>query len=79
MNTRCVALVAQVHFVTLLPIENPFPMRTKTEKTITFEQQGFSTTPTYYRLRIVCQVIWWKSFNVGCVILDNINYLIFSS
>ena len=60
-NTRCVALMAQVHSVTLLPIENPLSHKNKNnrrllEKTITFERQGFFTT-TYYRLRIVWQVI----------------------
>ena len=61
-NTRCVVLMAQVHSVTLLPIENPLSHENKNnghllEKAITFEQQGFFTTLTYYRLRIVWQVI----------------------
>ena len=59
-NTH-VALMAQVHFVTLLPIENPLSHENKNrcllEQAITFERQGIFTTPTYYRLRIVCRVI----------------------
>ena len=61
-NTRCVALMAQVHSVTLLPIKNRLSQENKNnrhllEKTITFERQGCFTTPTYYRLRIVWRVI----------------------
>ena len=61
-NTRCVALMAQVHTVTLLPIDNPLSHENKNnrhllEKAITFERQGFFSTPTYYRLRIVWRVI----------------------
>ena len=61
-NTRCIALMAQVHSVTLVPIENPLSHENKNnrhllEKAITFKQQGFFTTPTYYRLRIVWRVI----------------------
>ena len=46
-NTRCVALMAQVHSVTLLPIENPLSHENKNnrhllEKAITFKRQGFS-------------------------------------
>ena len=77
LNTRCVALMAQVHSVTLLPIDNLLSHENKNnthllEKAITFEQQGFSTTSTYYRLRIVWRVIWWNFFNVGCVILETL-------
>ena len=41
-NTHCVALMAQVHSVTLLPIENPLSHENKNnrrllEKAITFE------------------------------------------
>ena len=65
-NTRCVALMAHVHSVTLLPIENPLSheknSRHLLEKAITFKQQGFFSTPTYYRLRIVWRVISWKIF-----------------
>ena len=83
-NTRCVALMAQIYSVTPLPIENPHFHENKNnrcllEKAITFEWQGFFTTPTYYTLRIVWRVIWWKVFNVGCVVLENINYLKFLS
>ena len=61
-NTHCVALMAQAHSVTLLPIENPLSHENKNnrhllEKAITFKRQGFFTTFTYYRLRIVWQVI----------------------
>ena len=57
-----VASMAQIHSVTPLPIENPLSHendnnRHLLEKAITFEQQGFFTTPTYYRLRIVWRVI----------------------
>ena len=67
-NTRCsMALMAQIHSVTLVPIENPLSHENKNnrrllEKAITFKQQGFFTTPTYYRLRIVWRVICWKVF-----------------
>ena len=62
LNTHCVALMAHVHSVTLLPIENPLSHESKNnrhllEKAITFERQRFFTTPTYYRLRIVWRVI----------------------
>ena len=58
LNTHCVALMTQVYSVTPLPIENPLSHennnnRQLLKKAITFEQQGFITTPTYYRLHIV--------------------------
>ena len=46
LNTCSVVLLAQVHSVTLLPIENPLSQennnRRLLEKAITFERQGFS-------------------------------------
>ena len=61
-NTHYVALMAQVHSVSLLPSENPLSHENRNkrhllEKAITFERQGFFTTPTYYRLLIVWRVI----------------------
>ena len=52
LNTRCVASLAKVHSVTLLPIENHLSHendknRCLLEKTITFKQQGSFTTPIY--------------------------------
>ena len=49
-NTRCVMLMAKVHSVTLLPIENPLSHENKNnrhwlEKAITFERQGFWLSP----------------------------------
>ena len=84
LNTRCAVLMAQVHSVTLLPIVNPLShennnSRCLLEKAITFEWQGFFTTPICYRLCIVWRVIWQEVFNIDCVVLENINYLIFSS
>ena len=84
LNTHCVALMAQVHSVTPLPIKNHLSHenhnnRHLLEKGITFQRQGFFTTSTYSRLCIIWQVIWWTIFNVACVLLENINYLIFSS
>ena len=57
-NTCCVTLMAQVHSVTPLAIENPLPHENKInkrllEKAITFERQVFFPIPTYYRLHIV--------------------------
>ena len=57
-NTCCVVLIAQVNSVTFLPIENLLSYendnnRRLLEKAITFEQQGFFNTSTYYRLHIV--------------------------
>ena len=61
-NTHSIALMAQIHSVTLVAIENPLSHENKNnrrllEKAITFKQQGFFTTPTYYRLRMVWRVI----------------------
>ena len=57
-NTRCIVLMAHVHSVTLLSIENPLSHENKNnrhllEKAITFKRQGFFTTPTYYRFYVV--------------------------
>ena len=61
-NTHCVVLMAQVHSVALMPIENPLSHENNNnrhllEKAITFKPQGSFTTPTYYRLHIVWQVL----------------------
>lgn len=45
----------------------------------TLERQGFLTISTYLRFSIAWWVIWWVVFNLGYIVVENINYLIFSS
>ena len=78
-----VVSMAQVQSVTPLPIENPLfhendNDRRLLEKAITFEQQGFFTTPHITDSHRMASNLT-GSFYVGCVVLENINYLIFSS
>ena len=77
-NTHCVVLMAQVHSVTLLPIENPLSHdnRHLLEKAINFEQQGFFTTPhilqtLHHMVSNLMESFYCRPWNI--------NYLIFSS
>ena len=84
LNTCYVWSMAQVHSVTPLPIDNPLSHendnnRHLLEKAITFEQQGFSLPPHTTGFASYGEYFDGKFLNVGCVVLENINYLISSS